>query len=70
MQNKILIEGDDKDAKYSIACTRDFMCEAVIHLFESITKIDPDGLIALHILDMLADIVGSKYIKKWGDKNV
>ena len=44
MQNKILIEGDDKYADYNIMCTGDFLSNVIISLFKHLTIIDSDGI--------------------------
>lgn len=64
MQNKILIEGDDKGANYSIMCNGEFLTHAIIQLFESVTRIDSDGHIAMLILKRITDIAENKYLKK------
>ena len=64
MQNKIIIEGDNKGANYSIMCNGEFLVHALIQLFESVCECDSDGKFAMRILSEITDIAENKYLKK------
>lgn len=68
MQNKILIEGDDKGTNYSIMCKVDFLVQAIVNLYNNIIEIDSDGHIAMHVLAKIKKIAEDKYLR--GDKDV